>query len=100
MSPSSYYRCVSGKNTVLVNGAAGFATAPAQGKVDVALIKAKGPRGDQVRPSEEGEEDEARRAVTHYNVVDKAPPVTTRFCKCIDRSRPARPARPCLAPAR
>ena len=30
---------------------------PAQGKVDVALIKAKGPRGDQVRPSEEGEEE-------------------------------------------
>jgi 23S rRNA pseudouridine955/2504/2580 synthase len=48
---------------------------PAQGKVDVALIKAKGPRGDQVRPSEEGEEEEAQRAVTHYNVIDKAPPV-------------------------
>jgi 23S rRNA pseudouridine955/2504/2580 synthase len=48
---------------------------PLQGKVDVALIKAKGPRGDQVRPSEEGEEDDAQRAVTHYNVIDKAPPV-------------------------
>lgn len=48
---------------------------PLQGKVDVALIKAKGPRGDQVRPSEEGEEEDAQRAVTHYNVVDKAPPV-------------------------
>ncbi len=48
---------------------------PAQGKVDVALVKAKGPRGDQVRPSEEGEEDDAQRAVTHYNVIDKAPPV-------------------------
>jgi 23S rRNA pseudouridine955/2504/2580 synthase len=48
---------------------------PLQGKVDVALVKAKGPRGDQVRPSEEGEEEDAQRAVTHYNVVDKAPPV-------------------------
>ena len=48
---------------------------PLQGKVDVALIKAKGPRGDQVRPSEEGEEEDAQRAVTHYSVIDKAPPV-------------------------
>jgi 23S rRNA pseudouridine955/2504/2580 synthase len=48
---------------------------PLQGKVDVALIKAKGPRGDQVRPSEEGEEEDAQRAVTHYSVIDRAPPV-------------------------
>ncbi len=45
---------------------------PAQGRIDVALIKAKGPEGDRVRPSGEGEEDDERRAVTNYSVIDKA----------------------------
>ena len=46
--------------------------APAQGKIEVALIKAKGPEGDRMRASREGEEDDEQRAVTHYSVLDKA----------------------------
>ncbi|MFT3986377.1 RluA family pseudouridine synthase [Aestuariivirga sp.] len=49
---------------------------PAQGKIDVALIKAKGPEGDRMRASGEGEEDDEQRAVTHYCVIDKAGHVT------------------------
>jgi len=49
---------------------------PAQGRIEVALIKAKGPEGDRMRASREGEEDDEQRAVTHYAVIDKAPPVT------------------------
>jgi 23S rRNA pseudouridine955/2504/2580 synthase len=45
---------------------------PQQGVIDVALVKAKGPEGDRMRPSQEGEEDDAQRAVTHYAVIDKA----------------------------
>jgi 23S rRNA pseudouridine955/2504/2580 synthase len=45
---------------------------PQQGKVDVALVKAKGPEGDRMRASREGEEDDEQRAVTHYSVIDKA----------------------------
>lgn len=45
---------------------------PAQGRIDVALIKAKGPEGDRVRPSGEGEEEDEQRAVTNYSVIDKA----------------------------
>jgi 23S rRNA pseudouridine955/2504/2580 synthase len=45
---------------------------PAQGKVDVALIKAKGPDGDRMRPSKEGEEEDEKQAVTQYAVIDKA----------------------------
>ncbi|MGH6855002.1 MAG: RluA family pseudouridine synthase [Aestuariivirga sp.] len=45
---------------------------PAQGKIDVALIKAKGPDGDRVRPSGEGEEEDEQRAVTNYSIIDKA----------------------------
>ena len=48
---------------------------PAQGRIEVALIKAKGPEGDRMRASREGEEDDEQRAVTHYAVIDKAPPV-------------------------
>jgi 23S rRNA pseudouridine955/2504/2580 synthase len=48
---------------------------PAQGRIEVALIKAKGPEGDRMRASQEGEEDDEQRAVTHYAVIDKAPPV-------------------------
>jgi 23S rRNA pseudouridine955/2504/2580 synthase len=45
---------------------------PAQGKIDVALIKAKGPDGDRMRASRDGEEDDEQRAVTQYAVLDKA----------------------------
>jgi 23S rRNA pseudouridine955/2504/2580 synthase len=45
---------------------------PPQGKIEVALIKAKGVDGDRMRASREGEEDDEQRAVTHYSVVDKA----------------------------
>jgi 23S rRNA pseudouridine955/2504/2580 synthase len=48
---------------------------PAQGRIEVALIKAKGPEGDRMRASREGEEEDEQRAVTFYSVVDKAPPV-------------------------
>jgi 23S rRNA pseudouridine955/2504/2580 synthase len=47
---------------------------PAQGKIDIALIKAAGPDGDRVRAAA-ADEEEAQRAVTHYSVIDKAPPV-------------------------
>ncbi|MFL5259392.1 MAG: RluA family pseudouridine synthase [Hyphomicrobiales bacterium] len=47
---------------------------PGQGKIDIPLLKAAGPDGDRVRAATPGEGD-AQRAVTHYNVVDKAPPV-------------------------
>jgi 23S rRNA pseudouridine955/2504/2580 synthase len=47
---------------------------PLQGKIDVDLIKAQGPSGDRIRPGEEGEEN-VRRAITFYVVIDKAPPV-------------------------
>src|SRR6476620_1241923 len=47
---------------------------PAQGKIDIALIKAAGPDGDRVRAAA-ADEEEAQRAVTHYSIIDKAPPV-------------------------
>jgi 23S rRNA pseudouridine955/2504/2580 synthase len=47
---------------------------PAQGRIDVALVKAAGPDGDRVRAAE-ADEEESQRAVTHYSVIDKAPPV-------------------------
>ena len=50
---------------------------PAQGRIEVALIKAKGPDGDRMRASREGEEDDEQRAVTFYSVLDKAPPVAS-----------------------
>ena len=50
---------------------------PAQGRIEVALIKAKGPEGDRMRASQPGEEDDEQRAVTFYSVLDKAPPVTS-----------------------
>ncbi len=49
---------------------------PLQGKIDVALIKSKGPDGDRVRASGEGEEDDEQHAVTHYSVIDKASTIT------------------------
>jgi 23S rRNA pseudouridine955/2504/2580 synthase len=45
---------------------------PAQGRIDVALIKAKGPEGDRMRASREGEEEDEQSAITQYAVVDKA----------------------------
>jgi 23S rRNA pseudouridine955/2504/2580 synthase len=45
---------------------------PPQGRIEVALIKAKGPDGDRVRASRAGEEDDEKAAVTQYAVVDKA----------------------------
>ena len=50
---------------------------PAQGRIEVALIKAKGPEGDRMRASREGEEDDEQRAVTFYSVLDKAPPIAS-----------------------
>jgi 23S rRNA pseudouridine955/2504/2580 synthase len=47
---------------------------PLQGRIDIPLLKSAGPEGDRVRATDEGE-DSAQRAVTHYSVVDKAPPV-------------------------
>ena len=45
---------------------------PAQGRIEVALIKAKGPEGDRMRASRTGEEEDEQRAVTFYSVLDKA----------------------------
>ncbi len=45
---------------------------PAQGRIEVALIKAKGPEGDRMRASQAGEEEDEQRAVTFYAVLDKA----------------------------
>jgi 23S rRNA pseudouridine955/2504/2580 synthase len=45
---------------------------PMQGRIDVALIKAKGPEGDRMRASKDGEEDDEQAAVTQYAVIDKA----------------------------
>jgi 23S rRNA pseudouridine955/2504/2580 synthase len=50
---------------------------PQQGKVDVALIKAKGPDGDRMRASRDGEEEDEQHAVTHYAVIDKASKVAS-----------------------
>ena len=44
---------------------------PAQGKVDMALVKAMTRDGERVRAARDGETD-AQPALTHYNVVDKA----------------------------
>ena len=44
---------------------------PAQGKIDVALIKARGEDGDRMRASREGEEEDEKSAVTQYSVLDK-----------------------------
>lgn len=49
---------------------------PAQGRIEVALVKAKGPDGDRMRASGEGEEDDEQHAVTHYAVIDKAGQIT------------------------
>ncbi|MBI2719424.1 MAG: RluA family pseudouridine synthase [Rhizobiales bacterium] len=45
---------------------------PHQGRIDVALIKAKGPNGDRMRAARDGEEEDEQHAVTFYAVIDKA----------------------------
>lgn len=47
---------------------------PAQGRIGQALVKTAGPEGDRVRAARPDEKDEARSAVTHYAVIDKAAP--------------------------
>jgi 23S rRNA pseudouridine955/2504/2580 synthase len=47
---------------------------PAQGRIDMPLAKAPGPLGEQVRPAR-ADSPGAQTAVTHYAVVDRAPPV-------------------------
>ena len=79
----------------LLGGGASGVPKPLQGKVDVALDQGGGTaRRSGPRPSEEGEEDSAQRAVTHYSVIDKAPPVIAWVSlKPVDRP-PAPTARP------
>ena len=45
---------------------------PAQGRIDVALIKARSEEGDRMRASKPGEEEDEQRAITQYAVLDKA----------------------------
>ncbi len=45
---------------------------PAQGKIDVALIKARSEDGDRMRASKAGEEEDEKTAVTQYAVLGKA----------------------------
>jgi len=45
---------------------------PAQGKIDVALIKARSDDGDRMRASKPGEEDDEQPAITQYAQLDKA----------------------------
>ncbi len=44
---------------------------PAQGKIDVALIKARSEDGDRMRASKAGEEEDEQSAVTQYAVLGK-----------------------------
>ncbi len=44
---------------------------PAQGKIDVALIKARNEDGDRMRASKKGEEEDEKSAVTQYAVLGK-----------------------------
>lgn len=45
---------------------------PMQGRIDVALVKARSEEGDRMRASREGEEEDEQRAVTQYAVLDHA----------------------------
>ena len=45
---------------------------PRQGKIDVALIKARSDEGDRMRASKPGEEEDEQRAITQYALLDKA----------------------------
>jgi 23S rRNA pseudouridine955/2504/2580 synthase len=44
---------------------------PPQGKVEAALVKARGPEGDRVRRALPGEQAEAQHATTYYAVIDR-----------------------------
>jgi 23S rRNA pseudouridine955/2504/2580 synthase len=44
---------------------------PPQGRIDVALIKARSEDGDRMRASKPGEEDDEQRAITQYTTLDK-----------------------------
>ena len=46
---------------------------PQQGRIEAHLLKDTGPYGDRMRQADPKEEG-AQKAVTHYSVVDKAPP--------------------------
>ena len=48
---------------------------PAQGKVDQALVKTMGPEGERVRAA--SPDQPGQKAVTHYAVIDKAPPAVS-----------------------
>ena len=45
---------------------------PAQGRIDVALIKARSEDGDRMRASKAGEEDDEKDAVTQYALLGKS----------------------------
>ena len=45
---------------------------PAQGRIDVALIKARSEDGDRMRASKAGEEDDEQEAVTQYALLGKS----------------------------
>jgi len=45
---------------------------PPQGRIDVALIKARSEDGDRMRASKPGEEEDEKRAITQYATLDKA----------------------------
>jgi 23S rRNA pseudouridine955/2504/2580 synthase len=45
---------------------------PPQGRIEAALVKAAGPRGDRVRKARAGEQTRAQAAVTYYAMVDRA----------------------------
>jgi len=51
----------------LVNGV----PKPPQGKIEVPLVKAKGPDGDRVRKALPGEQEKAMHATTHYSLIDR-----------------------------
>jgi 23S rRNA pseudouridine955/2504/2580 synthase len=45
---------------------------PAQGRIDVALIKARSEDGDRMRASKPGEEEDEQRAITQYATLGKS----------------------------
>jgi 23S rRNA pseudouridine955/2504/2580 synthase len=48
---------------------------PAQGRIDVPLVKSATTEGDRVHAAEFHDQAEAQHAVTNYAIIDKAPPV-------------------------
>jgi 23S rRNA pseudouridine955/2504/2580 synthase len=47
---------------------------PPQGKIDVPLMKAGGRGEEKMHAADTAEAEKAQRAITHYTVVDEAPP--------------------------